>query len=123
MLSNQSRKTPASLIPLKPVELLILTMLTAGERHGYGIRQDIIDHTEGAMHLEAGNLYRSIRRLLDEGLVESPERRRAVEPDDERRRYYRLTTFGRRVLAAEMVRLRALVRLAEARHVIAPQSV
>ena len=123
MLSNRSRKTPAALTPLKPVELLILTMLTAGERHGYGIRQDIIDHTDGAMRLEAGNLYRSIRRLLDEGLVESSERRRAVEPDDERRRYYRLTTVGRRVLAAEMMRLRALVRLAEARHVIAPQSV
>jgi DNA-binding PadR family transcriptional regulator len=123
MLSNRSRKTPAPLTPLKPVELLILTMLTAGERHGYGIRQDIIDHTDGAMRLEAGNLYRSIRRLLDEGLVESSERRRAVEPDDERRRYYRLTTVGRRVLAAEMMRLRALVRLAETRHVIAPQSV
>jgi len=123
MLHDRSRKTPESLIPLKPVELLILTMLTAGERHGYGIRQDIIDHTDGAMRLEAGNLYRSIRRLLDDGLVESSDRRRAAEPDDERRRYYRLTTFGRRVLAAEMVRLRALVRLAEARRVIAPQSV
>lgn len=123
MLSNPSRKTPASLTPLKPVELLILTMLTAGERHGYGIRQDIIDHTDGAMRLEAGNLYRSIRRLLDEGLVESSDRRRVAALDDERRRYYRLTTFGRRVLAAEMTRLRALVRLAEARHVIAPQSV
>ena len=123
MLSTRSRKTPASLTPLKPVELLILTMLTAGERHGYGIRQDIIDHTDGAMRLEAGNLYRSIRRLLDEGLVESSDRRRGADSDDERRRYYRLTTFGRRVLAAEMERLRALVRLAEARRVIAPQSV
>lgn len=123
MLRHRSRTapSPASLLPLKPVELLILTMLTAGERHGYGIRQDIIEHTDGAVRLEAGNLYRSIRRLLAEGLVEDSGRRPAADLDDERRRYYRLTAFGRRVLAAEMLRLRALVRLAEQRRVIAPE--
>lgn len=123
MLRHRSRTapSPASLLPLKPVELLILTMLTAGERHGYGIRQDIIEHTDGAVRLEAGNLYRSIRRLLAEGLVEDAGRRLAADLDDERRRYYRLTAFGRRVLAAEMLRLRALVRLAEQRRVIAPE--
>ena len=122
MFADRSRASVESLLPLKPTELLVLTMLTAGERHGYGIRQDIIDHTEGAMRLEAGNLYRSIRRLIDDGLVEETERRPAADLDDERRRYYRLSAFGRRVLAAEMTRLRALVRLAEARDVIAPES-
>ena len=109
---------PAALLPLKPVDVLILTMLTAGERHGYGIRQDIIDHTDGTLELEAGNLYRSIRRLIDEGLLDESDRRPAPDADDERRRYYRISAFGRRVLAAEMMRLRALVRLAEARRLI-----
>jgi len=113
-----------SRLPLKPTELLVLMMLTAGERHGYGIRQDILSHTEGAVELEAGNLYRHVRRLEDGGLVEESVRRPAAEPssDDERRRYYRLTPLGRRVLAAELRRLRALVRLGEERRVIAPES-
>ena len=104
--------------PLKPVEVLVLTMLTAGERHGYGIRQDIVEHTRGAINLEAGNLYRSIRRLELDGLLEESGRRPAADADDERRRYYRLTATGKRVLAAEMLRLRDLVRLAEERRLI-----
>lgn len=111
---------PEALLPLRPVETLILTMLAAGERHGYGIRQDIIDHTEGTLELEAGNLYRHIRRLDSCGALEESGRRPARTGDDERRIYYRLTPFGRRLLAAEMLRLRALVRLAEERRIIAP---
>jgi DNA-binding PadR family transcriptional regulator len=122
MLHDRSHRAPTALLPLKPIELLILTMLAAGDRHGYGIRQDIIDHTDGAIRPEAGNLYRSIRYLIDDGLVEDSGRRPAAELDDERRRYYRLTPFGRHVLAAEMRRLRALVRLAEAQRVITPES-
>ncbi|MES2523535.1 MAG: helix-turn-helix transcriptional regulator [Gemmatimonadota bacterium] len=108
------------LIPLRPVELLVLTMLTAGDRHGYGIRQDILEHTEGRIALEAGNLYRHIRRLETDECLEESDRRVAQDSEDERRRYYRLTPFGRRVLAAEMLRLRSLVRLAEERRIIAP---
>jgi DNA-binding PadR family transcriptional regulator len=115
-----NRQDPESLLPVKPAELLVLTMLMAGERHGYGIRQDIIAHTQGAMQLEAGNLYRSMRRLEADGLVEEAGRRPAADADDERRRYYRLTAFGRRVLAAEMLRLRALVQLAEDLELIGP---
>ena len=100
-------------LPLKPVELLILTMLAAGERHGYGIRQDIIDHTNGAVRLEAGNLYRSVRRLMDLGFVSESEWRPAPDADDERRRYYGITAEGTRVFRAEMLRLRALVRFVE----------
>ena len=106
---------------LKQAETLILAMLTAGDRHGYGIRQDIIEHTDGAVRLEAGNLYRTINGLLQEGLVEEARRRPAAELDDERRRYYRLTALGRRVLSAEMLRMRALVRLAESRKLILPE--
>src|SRR5215217_847726 len=112
--------TPESQLPLKPVELLVLTMLSAGERHGYGIRQDILAHTRGAIELEAGNLYRTIRRLEHDGLLDESARRPAAESDDERRRYYRLTAFGRRVLSAELERLRELVRLGEERRLIAP---
>ncbi|MEP6691799.1 MAG: helix-turn-helix transcriptional regulator [Gemmatimonadaceae bacterium] len=103
---------------LKPVDLLILTMLATGERHGYGIRQDIIDLTDGAVRLEAGNLYRSIGRLMDDGLVDESGRRPAAGADDERRRYYKLTPAGRRALAAELLRLRALVRFAESRKLL-----
>lgn len=109
------------LLPLRGLDVLILTMLTAGERHGYGIRQDIIAHTDGAVEPEAGNLYRSVRRLLEMGLVEEADRRPAPDADDERRRYYRLSAAGRRALAAEMLRLRGLVRLAESRGLLPPE--
>ena len=108
------------LLPLKPIELLVLTMLSSGERHGYGLRQDIVAHTQGRISLEAGNLYRHIRKLESEGLVEETEPRPVADTDDERRIYYRLLPFGRRVLGAEMLRLRALMRIAEANRVLAP---
>ena len=117
-------RDPRDLLPLKPIELLVLTMLGAGERHGYGLRQDIVEYTEGRVALEAGNLYRHIRRLEADALLEETEPRAAARAsgrdDDERRIYYRLTPFGRRVLAAELLRLRALMRLAEERRIIAP---
>lgn len=115
-----TRPSLESQIPLKPVELLVLSMLSAGDRHGYGIRQDIVEHTNGDIELEAGNLYRTIRRLEADGLVDESERRPSMDEDDERRRYYRLTPFGRRVLAAELERLRALVQLGVKRRIIAP---
>jgi PadR family transcriptional regulator len=111
---------PASLLPLKPVELLILTMLSAGDRHGYGMRQDIAEHTGGCVALEAGNLYRHIRRLQGDGLIDETEPRALAGDSDERRIYYRLLPFGRRVLAAEVRRLRVLIAIAEANHVVAP---
>ena len=107
---------PNRLLPLRPVELLLLTMLAGGSRHGYGLRQDIIDHTGGKLALEAGSLYRQLRRLEDARLVAEAE---PPAQEDERRIYYGLTPFGRKVLAAEMLRLRALLRLAERQRVIA----
>lgn len=103
---------------VKPTELLILTVLAAGDRHGYGIRQDVLDHTDGEVEIEAGNLYRHLRGLEDEGLVsDAPAPRNET---DERRIYYRLTPAGRRVLAAEMQRLRNLVRFAEKHGILTP---
>jgi len=112
-------RDPHDLLPLKPIELLVLTMLSAGDRHGYGLRQDIVAHTEGRVSLEAGNLYRHIRKLESEGLVEETEPR-LVAGDDERRIYYRLLPFGRRVLGAELARLRELMKIAEANRVPSP---
>ena len=103
---------------IKPVELLVLTVLSAGDRHGYGIRQDILASTDGEIEIEAGNLYRLIRGLEDQGFVD--QARPPRNETDERRIYYKLTPGGRRALAAEMHRLRDLVRLAEARGIIAP---
>jgi DNA-binding PadR family transcriptional regulator len=117
MTPRANDRDPRDRLPLKPIELLILTMLSAGERHGYGLRQDIVDHTEGRIALEAGNLYRHIRKLESDGLVAETEPRAAAN-DDERRIYYRLLPFGRRVLAAEMARLGALMRIAEENRII-----
>jgi len=114
-------RSPADVLPLRSVDFLILLMLAPGERHGYGIMQDVLDHTEGRIELEAGSLYRTIRRLADEQLLEEAARRPADGSDDERRRYYRLTPFGRRVVAAEAARLRALVRLAEDARLLQPE--
>ncbi len=116
--SASASRSPDSLLPLKPVETLILMMLSGGDRHGYGIRQEILEHSSGTIELEAAHLYRHIRHLESEDLVEAPARSRAPAGADARRIYYRLTPFGRRVLAAEMLRLKALVRLAESRHII-----
>lgn len=113
---------PAALLPLKPAETLILMMLAAGDRHGYGIRQDVLDHTSGRIELEAGTLYRHIRKLVGQDLiVAAPGESRDRDAEaDERRIYYRLTPFGRRVLSAEALRMRELVKLAESRRLIAP---
>ena len=120
-MPSAPKPLPIDLLPLKPVELLVLTMLSGEPRHGYGIRQDILAHTNGAIELEAGNLYRTIRRLETDGLLdESNPRASATDSDDERRRYYELTPLGKRVLAAELERLHALVRLGEARRIIQP---
>jgi DNA-binding PadR family transcriptional regulator len=114
-------RSPADVLPLRSVDFLVLLMLGRGDRHGYGIMQDVLDHTEGRIELEAGSLYRTIRRLADEKLLEEAARRPADRSDDERRRYYRLTPFGRRVVAAEAARLRALVRLAEDTRLLQPE--
>jgi DNA-binding PadR family transcriptional regulator len=112
-----TRSDPQTFIPLRPVELLILTALGAGDRHGYAIRKEILESTKGSVSIEAGNLYRYIRSLEDDGLVS--DARAPAGDEDERRIYYRLTALGRRVLAAELERLRSLVEYAEGQGIIA----
>ena len=103
-------------LPLKPVAFQVLLSLSESERHGYGITQDIAARTSAKMRLEPGNLYRSLKAMLDDRLIEESEKRPAPDLDDERRRYYRITPLGRKVARAEMARLEAMV--AEARTMI-----
>ncbi len=86
----------------------ILLALDEEERHGYGIIKEVEQRTEGRIRLEPSPLYRRLKRLLDAGIVEESTKRPAPEFDDERRRYYRLTEAGRRMLAAEARRVVAL---------------
>jgi len=107
---------PASQLPLTPVVLHILLALSAGERHGYAIAQEVEAITDGQVRMGPGTLYGSIQRMLAASLIdELPARKR---DDDERRRYYRMTPFGRRVLELELARLAEVVRLARSRDLL-----
>jgi DNA-binding PadR family transcriptional regulator len=103
-----------ALLPLPPATFHILLALAAEERHGYAIIQDVASRTGGEVKLSAGTLYRSIQRMLEQGLIEESRRRPAPADDDERRRYYLLTPFGAAVARAEARRLTQLVKLARA---------
>ncbi len=110
-------REPNDLLPLHPRDFLILLALVDGERHGYGLVKAVESESDGQVRMDPANLYRSLRRLEREGLVEeSRTRRREAEAD--RRRTYRLTSFGRRVVAAEAARVRKLARAAEAKRLI-----
>jgi len=100
---------PRAHLPLKPVDLELLLALAAEERHGYGLVQAVAEHTNGLLVLDPGNLYRVVKRLLADGLVAESSQRETAESGGERRRYYRITPLGGRVLAAELERLRTLV--------------
>ena len=103
---------PGPFLPLKPDVVLILLALSAQPRHGYGIIQDVELRTGGATVLQAGALYRTLKRLLADGLITEIDPPHATARNDERRRYYELTTLGDKVLAAEIERMAKLVRSA-----------
>ena len=101
------------LLPLPPATFHILLALTDEDRHGYAIIQEIESRTGGQLRHSAGTLYRSIARMVEQGLIVEV-RRRASQQEDPRRRYYRVTSFGTTVARAEMRRLTQLVRIARA---------
>jgi DNA-binding PadR family transcriptional regulator len=105
---------PESLLPLPPATFHILMSLADEDRHGYAIIQDVAARTGGELKLSAGTLYRSIQRMLEQGLLVEIQERPAPELDDERRRYYRITPFGEAAARAEARRLTELVRMAKA---------
>lgn len=105
------KQDPHLHLPLKTNWFHILLSLADQEQHGYGIMQEVLDRTGGKVRLWPATLYGTLKRLIDAELIEESGDRPAAEFDDARRRYYRLTRFGRRVLAAESERLQELVRI------------
>jgi DNA-binding PadR family transcriptional regulator len=103
---------------LTPAVFHILLALADDERHGYGIMQEIAQRTEGEVTLGPGTLYGTIKRLLADGLIEESGERPDPEIDDQRRRYYRLTSEGRREASAEARRLAQLVRVSRRKHLL-----
>jgi DNA-binding PadR family transcriptional regulator len=101
-----------SFLPLSPAILHILLALAGEERHGYAIMQEVARQSDGQYKLGPGTLYDNLQKLLNHGMVEESSRRTA--DDDPRRRYYRLTSFGRKVLTAEVARLETVIREARA---------
>ncbi|MBV9257707.1 MAG: helix-turn-helix transcriptional regulator [Ktedonobacteraceae bacterium] len=110
---NNAKRDPEALLPLTPAVFHILLALADTERHGYGIMQEITLRTDGKVRMGPGTLYGSIKRMLAEGLIEELGERPDPALDDERRRYYRLTSFGLRVAQAEARRLAQLVNVAQ----------
>ena len=94
---------------LKTNWFYILLSLSGQEQHGYGIMNEVLERTNGKVRLWPATLYGTLKRLIDEGLIEESDDRPAPELDDARRRYYRITRFGKRVLSAESERLHELV--------------
>lgn len=112
---------PESLLPLKPNWFHVMLSLAQEDQHGYGIMQDVLQRTGGKVRLWPATLYGTIKRLIDAELIEESPRRPDPAVDDPRRRYYRLTFFGRRVLGAECARLEELVRLVHAKKGLFPK--
>ncbi len=110
-------KTPSSeaFLPLKPHWFHVLLSLADQEQHGYGIMREVLERTDGRVRLWPATLYGTLKRLIEAELIEESGERPAAELDDARRRYYRLTRLGRRVLAAESERLEDLVRVIRAK--------
>ena len=115
---KQIKRDPQELLPLTPAVFHILLALAGEERHGYGIMQEVAARSGGKVRLGPGTLYGSIKRMLADGLIEESDERPDPELDDERRRYYRLTSFGQRVAAAEAERLARLVREARVKNLL-----
>jgi DNA-binding PadR family transcriptional regulator len=106
---------PETLLPLPPATFHILVALAGEEQHGYAIMQDVAARTGGELKLSAGTLYRSIQRMLEQGLIDECRQRPAPAFDDERRRYYRITAFGTAVAKAETRRLAQMIKLARSK--------
>jgi DNA-binding PadR family transcriptional regulator len=109
-----TRQSTASL-PLAPAVFHILLALADGDAHGYRIRADVIERSNGALKLDPGSLYRLIARLSEDALIDEAPGRPNAHEDDERRRYYRLTPLGKRLLTAETNRMADLVRVSRSK--------
>jgi len=115
----EAAQGPESFLPLTPSVFHILLALADGEKHGYAIMQEVEETTEGKVRMGPGTLYGSIKRMLAAGLIEESDDRPDPTLDDERRRYYRQTGLGRKVLREETDRMVELMALARRKHVLA----
>ena len=120
MIKNRN---PDDFLPLTPAMFHILLALADRDRHGYEIMREVGERTEGKVRLGPGTLYGSIKRMLNDDLIEELDERPDPELDDERRRYYRLSEFGHRVAVAEAERLAQLVKAARAKKLLSAQKV
>ena len=109
---------PQSYLPLTPPLFHVLLALADGDKHGYAIMKEVAERTNNGVQLSTGTLYGIIKRLIDDGLIQEPIRRPSPADDDDRRRYYRLTTFGRQVAIAETQRLEGLIATAHAKKLV-----
>lgn len=100
------------MLPLQPTMFHILLCLAEDDRHGYAIMTDVARRTGGEIKLSVGTLYRSLQRMQEQGLISETRNRPAPDEDDERRRYYHITPFGKAVAQAEVARLQSLVKMA-----------
>jgi DNA-binding PadR family transcriptional regulator len=114
-MSSRDQSAAIDLTPLSPAVFHLLLALGDGERHGYALKREIALCTGGKLNLGPGVLYGSINKMLELGLIEESDDRPDPHLDDERRRYYRITSYGRKVARAEAARMRELVQLAKAR--------
>jgi DNA-binding PadR family transcriptional regulator len=112
LIMRTTERKPINLLPLSTASFYILVALADADRHGYAIMCDIAERTSGKVKLNPGTLYTTIKRLLADGLVVELDERPDPEADDERRRYYRITAYGRRLVRAEAARLEELVAMA-----------
>ena len=115
---TDTTQNPEEMLPLTPAVFNILLALADGEKHGYGIMQEVETNTKGQVLMGPGTLYGSIKRMLQAGLIEESDERADPEMDDQRRKYYKLTNLGRRVLNMEAERLASQVMIARAKNVL-----
>jgi len=111
-------RRPDELLPLTPGMFHVLIALADGEKHGYAIIKEVARRTDGGIRLSAGTLYTLIRRFVQDGVIAESSERPDPALDDERRRYYRLTPFGREVAKAEAERMQATLQMARAKNLI-----
>ena len=113
---NQADESVVSYLPLTPPVFHVLIALADGKKHGYAILREVDERTDGKVRLSSGTLYAIIKRMLNDGLIEETEER--PDEDDERRRYYGLTSFGRKVAAAEAERMEEMLAAARIKKLI-----
>ena len=118
MARRKNSADPALHLPLTPAMLHVLIALADRERHGYAILKEIRRRTDGSVDMSAGTLYGIIRRLYTDGMIEESDERPDPDLDDERRRYYGLTDFGRRVVRAEAERMEGVLQMVRAKNLL-----